>query len=222
VGGALIVGGFVAWLAMVLWQPWRRRETWAAFQMPTRPTEVTPIAQAANAGTVACAGQVVASDEVFESPSGKIVVWYECVIRIQSDADEGANAAPPLVLRKASAFEIDDGSGARLRVIPQGGYLLPDAHSSDRELAKGNLLERLKDVLLRNGRQAETTDLHGITIAESSLALHDRAVVQGAVRPARPRTYRESGSAHRELCAGDDTLWVWAPARWDDLSPRSR
>jgi hypothetical protein len=187
----------------------KRRPTWSEFPVPPRPMTTTPISQATDIGPIACAGRIVASDEIFESPAGKAVVWYECVIRRQwEDSEGGTQDEIALILRAAGAFEIDDGSAVRLRVVTDRGYLLPDVHSCASERATGILRDRLDALLVNQGKGATGPGVD-LLIAETSVALHECVTVQGTLERSAARPYRESGVARPVVCAGRSGLWVW-------------
>ncbi|HEV3190834.1 MAG TPA: hypothetical protein VGY54_10080 [Polyangiaceae bacterium] len=207
IGLASFIAALWAWAAYS-----RRKPPWSVFPSPPRPTETTPIASTPDTGTVTCGGKVVSSDATFESPSGGTVVWYECVIRRQVQGSEGPDEPdPPIVLREACAFEIDDGSGDQLRIVPARGYLLPDAASVRPSLSKGDLGARLQRILIAHGRSVGPDDI--LLVSESHLALGDHAIVRGAIHRPIVRSYRDSGWPHRVVAADGGGLIVWAPVK---------
>jgi hypothetical protein len=153
---------------------------------------------------------VVGSDNVFESPGGRTVVWFECVIRRHvPDGDEEPVAT--LVLREASPFELEDGSGRRLRIVPGGGYLLPEALEMSPSIVKEPLLTRLREILVFHGKACPAGD--ELRIAESFLALGEEAVARGAVRAGKTPPYRESASMPAVMTSDGEDLYVWTPTR---------
>jgi hypothetical protein len=199
-----------AWAAYMRWQ---RDPRWSRFPEPVRPKESTPIADLPESGTASCRGRVVASDKTFVSPSGRSVVWFECVIRrhIPSTSEDGAAEEPPLVFRDASAFELEDGSGARVRVLPSGGYLLPDALAIQPSSAHGALRARLEELLMLHGKPYGPN--HDLGIAESYLALGEEVTVRGAVRCPDTHSYRESARRFPVMTSDGEELFVWTPRR---------
>jgi hypothetical protein len=118
---------------------------------------------------------------------------------------------PPIILREASAFEIDDDSGDRLRVVPARGYLLPDATSIPPSPAEGALRGRVQGILISHGRSVGPKDI--ILISESHLALGDHAIVRGAVHRPSVRSYRDNARLHRVVSADGAGLSVWPPVK---------
>jgi hypothetical protein len=172
--------------------------------------EAIPIAHAPAAGTITCAGRVVACDRLLTSPVAASLVWYECIVEVFEAALDGSEQeqrapTPVLVLSEASPFEIEDGSGERLRVVPLRGTLLPDVMAAPRVRADGGFRARLFDLLVQHNKAVDTRS--ELFFSQSAVALGDRIVVRGAVTRASEAPYR-SGPERPTLSADGAELVV--------------
>ncbi len=214
--GSLVVGAKLA----------RKRPKKSDPRMALRPGEPIAIARAPVAGVVACEGVVVACERAVRSPTASNLVWYECVVEAGfEDSENGTTAPSPLLaLVESTPFEIEDGSGKRLRVLPARGTLLPDVMDRPRVRADGVLRARLFDLLVAHNKATDTRAT--LFYAETSIAPGDRVVARGAIRRGATiePAYRTAPQSPTLSAEGAD-LEVWRrkpPTRKRRLSGTSR
>jgi hypothetical protein len=189
-----------------------KRPRWSRFPAFPRPVETSPIARLLETATATCRGTVVSSDRTFTSSSGRSVIWYECVIRRRfPDLDQEDPVEVPPILREASAFELEDASGKRVRVLPVGGYLLPDASAMEPTLTNEALRARLQSLLTFRGKALHSSA--ELLMAETYLALNEEAVVQGTFRRSGAGSYCENARLSVVSASEGAELLVWPPDR---------